>query len=83
MVTINAVYDGDLSCIATHGPSGCELRTDAPVDNAGKGRSFSPTDLMATYDAGGAGVIFSPNYASMNLSNLDGAARALRELGLK
>ena len=39
--------------------------------------------VLATYAAGGAGVIFSPNYASMNLSNLDGAARALEELGLK
>jgi hypothetical protein len=39
--------------------------------------------VLATYEAGGAGVIFSPNYASMNLSNLDGAARALEELGLK
>jgi hypothetical protein len=39
--------------------------------------------VRATYEAGGAGVIFAPNYASMNLSNLDGAARALRELGLR
>ena len=39
--------------------------------------------VMATYEAGGAGVIFSPNYASMNLSNLDGAAQALEELGFK
>jgi hypothetical protein len=39
--------------------------------------------VIATYEAGGSGVIFSPNYASMNLSNLDGAARALEELGLK
>ena len=39
--------------------------------------------VLATYAAGGAGVIFSPNYASMKLSNLDGAARALEELGLK
>ncbi len=28
------------------------------------------------------GLFFSPNYASMNLRTLDGAARALRELGL-
>jgi hypothetical protein len=39
--------------------------------------------VLATYKAGGQGVIFSPNYAGMNLSNLDGAARALEELGLK
>jgi len=39
--------------------------------------------VLATYRAGGEGVIFSPNYASMKLTNLDGAARALEELGLK
>ena len=39
--------------------------------------------VLATYEAGGAGVIFSPNYASMQLRNLDGAASALEQLGLK
>lgn len=39
--------------------------------------------VHATYKAGGKGVIFSPNYASMKLTNLDGAAKALTELGLK
>jgi hypothetical protein len=38
--------------------------------------------VLATYRAGGKGVVFSPNYAGMNLSNLDGAAAALKELGL-
>ncbi|MCB0148457.1 MAG: hypothetical protein KDE01_12500, partial [Caldilineaceae bacterium] len=38
--------------------------------------------VLATYRAGGQGVIFAPNYASMHLSNLDGAARALHELGI-
>ncbi len=39
--------------------------------------------VHATFRAGGAGVVFAPNYAGMNLSNLDSAARALEELGLK
>ena len=38
--------------------------------------------VLATYRAGGQGVIFAPNYTSMKLANLDGAARALAELGL-
>ena len=48
MVTINSTYDGGLRCTSTHGPSGVTLFTDAPVDNHGKGESFSPTDLVAT-----------------------------------
>ena len=48
MVRIEATYDGDLRCTAVHGPSGMQLVTDAPVDNNGKGESFSPTDLLAT-----------------------------------
>lgn len=48
MVTITSTYDGGLRCSSTHGPSGVTLITDAPVDNHGKGESFSPTDLVAT-----------------------------------
>ena len=48
MVTITSTYDGGLRCSSTHGPSGVKLITDAPVDNHGKGESFSPTDLVAT-----------------------------------
>lgn len=47
-VKIQAVYTGNLGVQATHGPSGKELTTDAPVDNGGQGTSFSPTDLVAT-----------------------------------
>ncbi len=48
MVTMNIVYQGELRCEAMHGPSDTRLFTDAPVDNHGRGESFSPTDLVAT-----------------------------------
>lgn len=40
-------YEGGLRIKATH-YSGSTLITDAPVDNHGKGESFSPTDLLCT-----------------------------------
>ena len=48
MVKISTAYEGGLRCRAAHGPSGTTLVTDAPLDNHGKGESFSPTDLVAT-----------------------------------
>ena len=48
MVKISIDYAGELRCNSTHEPSGQTLSTDAPVDNNGKGESFSPTDLVAS-----------------------------------
>jgi len=47
-VRVEAVYEGDLICRAVHGPSGDAMLTDAPTDNQGQGRHFSPTDLVGT-----------------------------------
>ena len=38
--------------------------------------------VLATYKAGGKGIVLSPNYSSMKLSNLDGVAKALKELNI-
>src|SRR4051794_23418854 len=48
VVDIYVEYEGELHCRAEHGPSKSVLVTDAPVDNHGRGESFSATDLVAT-----------------------------------
>lgn len=48
MVETHIIYLGGLRNKALHVPSGVTLLTDAPVDNHGKGESFSPTDLLST-----------------------------------
>ena len=45
---IESSYLGELSVSSIHLASNTEIITDAPVDNNGKGESFSPTDLVAT-----------------------------------
>jgi putative redox protein len=47
METIRTLYKGDLRTEAVHVRSGSVIITDAPVDNKGKGESFSPTDMVA------------------------------------
>lgn len=48
MITSTVKYLGDLRTSCVHAKSQTEIITDAPVDNNGKGSSFSPTDLVAT-----------------------------------
>lgn len=46
-MTTKITYTGQLGTSATHLRSGDVIRTDAPIDNQGKGEAFSPTDLVA------------------------------------
>ena len=47
-VRIESEKIGYINIKSTHTPSGTSVNTDAPIDNGGKGSSFSPTDLLAT-----------------------------------
>jgi Predicted redox protein, regulator of disulfide bond formation len=48
METAKTKYQGDLRTEIIHLRSRSVITTDAPVDNKGKGESFSPTDLVAS-----------------------------------
>ena len=48
MTTASTEYLGDLRTACSHISSGTTVYTDAPVDNKGKGGTFSPTDLFVT-----------------------------------
>ena len=47
-VVITGSYRGKKRVELTHEQSGSTIVTDAPLDNNGEGKSFSPTDLCAT-----------------------------------
>lgn len=47
-MTSKVIYLGDLRTECTHLQSGNTFITDAPLDNNGKGKAFSPTDTVAT-----------------------------------
>lgn len=48
MKSIEIFYTNNLRSQAVHLASNSTLTTDAPVDNNGKGETFSPTDLLCT-----------------------------------
>jgi len=80
-VTVDVVYEGDLECTLTHGPSGDRMQTDAPVDNQGRGAHFSPTDLVGA--AMGSCMLTVMGIAARDREwDMKGAtARVVKEMG--
>ncbi len=73
MVKCNVIYQGGLHCELQHEPSCAKVCSDAPVDNHGKGESFSPTDLMCSAMAACMATIMGI-YAEKEGLNLEGAS---------
>ena len=71
METIQSVYLGKLRTQATHVRSGVKIITDAPIDNKGKGESFSPTDLLAA-SLGSCMITIMGMAADTHQINIDG-----------
>jgi uncharacterized OsmC-like protein len=67
MVKIKINYEGGLRCELEHELSGNTFKTDAPVDNNGKGESFSPTDLCASALGSCMATIIGMQMESMGL----------------
>jgi putative redox protein len=72
MVKIEIEYPGGLHSDAVHTQSGTRLQTDAPLDNGGRGESFSPTDLVAAA-LGTCMTTTMDLYAKRNGFSIDGA----------
>jgi putative redox protein len=72
MVEISGIYEGEKHCALTHGPSKNIIHTDAPLDNNGRGESFSPTDLLAA-SLGSCMMTVMGIYADKNAIDLKGS----------
>lgn len=78
-MTSKVIYKGDLRTEAIHIRSGNTIITDAPIDNKGKGETFSPTDLVATALASCMLTIMGIKADEMNI-NIEGASAEIEKI---
>jgi len=78
-MTSKVIYKGSLRTEAIHLPSGNTIITDAPIDNKGKGETFSPTDLVATALASCMLTIMGIKADEMNI-NIEGASAEIEKI---
>lgn len=76
MATVTGKYLGSLQVEARHEASGATMISDAPVDNGGKGRSFSPTDMCAM-SLGMCALTIMGNFAANHGLDIDGTTFAV------
>ncbi|MDB3868599.1 OsmC family protein [Candidatus Marinimicrobia bacterium] len=76
---IEIIYSGELRTWSTHLKSGDDIITDAPVDNQGKGESFSPTDLVASALGSCMLTIMGITADTQNI-NIDGTSAKVKKI---
>ena len=79
MTDISLLYKGDLSTLVTHNSTGESIETDAPIDNNGKGRKFSPTDLFVS-SLGSCMLTIIGITANTHGFNIDGSTISLDKI---
>ncbi|MCF8331200.1 MAG: OsmC family protein [Bacteroidales bacterium] len=79
METYKITYNGDLRTEIIHDRSGKSIKTDAPVDNKGKGEYFSPTDMVSSALCSCIFTIMGIK-ARENGFNIDGATATAKKI---
>ena len=79
MSEFKVTYKGNFSTEMIHLESGKKVTTDAPKDNQGLGRTFSPTDLIASSLASCMITIIAiaGKTHNLNISNLDSRVKKI------
>ena len=79
MTKMKTQYLGGLRTEIEHIQSGCKIITDAPLDNHGKGESFSPTDMF-TASLGSCMLTIMGIAAETHGFSIDGATMDIEKI---